>query len=255
MDELRDKMLNKVKKLLALAGSSNLNEAAAAAEAAQRLMFQYKITRADITVKPEEADPIVDRDILADLGQRSATSWQVTLLNAISNANFCRLIITRSSAWKAGKLQVFGTQEDVQAVHYLFLAVTNQLHALCDAWAGQYQDALGYSPSKSQRNSFRVGGATTVANRVLTARRTEERKVRAAAPQGSTAIVLLDQTENRIENHVREKFRHTSTYRSSGPSDYCSYRAGQEAGHQVMLSGSRAALKNDTPALSPGQER
>lgn len=255
MSELRDKMLNKVKKLLALAGSSNVNEAAAAAEAAQRLMFQYKITRADIAVEIEEAEPIVDRDILADLGQRCPTNWQVTLLNAISRANFCRLIITKSNPWKAGRLQVFGTNEDVSAVHYLFLAVTNQLHALCDAWAHYEKHALGCSPSKSQRNSFRVGGACMVANRVLAARRSEEQKVRTTAAPGSTAIVLLDRTESKVEDFVREKFKRTTTYKTSGPSDYSSFRAGQEAGRHVMLGGGRTALKNDTPALHEGQDR
>lgn len=252
MTEMRDKMLDKVKKLLALAGSSNVNEAAAAAEAAQRLMFQYRITSADIAVQTGEESAIVDRDILADLGQKAPTNWQVTLLNAISRANFCRLIITRSSRWRAGRLQVYGTDEDVQAVHYLFLAVANQLHSLCETWARLEKLRMGHGPSTSMRNSFRVGGAATVAERVLAARRSEEQKVRTTAAPDSTALVLLNRTENRVEEFIREKFARTTHYKTSGPSDYTSFRAGKEAGHLVMIDPSRTALGAGCPALPEG---
>jgi hypothetical protein len=45
----RAKVLGKIKKLLALSTSSNVNEAATAAAAAQRLMLEHKLTEADVS--------------------------------------------------------------------------------------------------------------------------------------------------------------------------------------------------------------
>src|SRR5690242_18776335 len=46
----REKVMDKVRKLIALSGSSNVHEAEVAAAAAQRLMLEHKIAESEITV-------------------------------------------------------------------------------------------------------------------------------------------------------------------------------------------------------------
>ena len=48
-DQKRNKILDRVKKLLALSTSSNVNEAATAAAAAQKLMLEHRLTEADVS--------------------------------------------------------------------------------------------------------------------------------------------------------------------------------------------------------------
>ena len=49
VDIKRTKILDRVKKLLALSTSSNVNEAATAAAAAQKLMLENRLTEADVS--------------------------------------------------------------------------------------------------------------------------------------------------------------------------------------------------------------
>ena len=48
-DAKRDKILDRIKKLLALSMSSNVNEAANAAAASQRLMLEHRLTEVDVS--------------------------------------------------------------------------------------------------------------------------------------------------------------------------------------------------------------
>ena len=248
MELTRDKVMDKIRKLLALSTSSNVNEAAVAAAAAQRLMFQYKVEMTEVEIATEEAEPIVDLDILADSGQKCAMRWQVVLLNSIARANFCRLVITPWSAYSKSKLRVFGKKADIQTTNYLYLAVTSHIHESCDRWA---KEEMG-SPSRTQRGSFRYGAAITVGQRMMDARRSEEAKLRIpeASTRNTTAIVHVETAERQVDEHLRKLFPKTKAHRTSRSADYSSYQAGRQAGHSIPLSGGRNALTGMAPRLN-----
>lgn len=80
-----DKLLiTKIKKLLALATSSNENEATIAAEKASLLLAQYNLSLADLgTDQKEEISETV-----IETTSRTVT-WKIILLSGIADANNC----------------------------------------------------------------------------------------------------------------------------------------------------------------------
>ena len=235
----RDKALDKIRKLMAKANDPcNVHEAAAAAEAAQRLMLLHKIEEAELAgVETPDDEPITDMDLLADSRQVAPTSWQQILLGAIARSCFCRLIVTRSAAGVKGRLQVFGRRSDLDAVAYLYRAVSNQINALCDAWGRVYDVTRG------DRNGFRYGAAVTISNRMQQARQAQEREI------GSTALVPIRKADAAVDSHIEERFRTLRTVQHRGPSSLGGYVAGRHAGEHISVGGARGGLGQGASSL------
>ena len=86
-DVKRDKILDRVKKLLALSTSSNVNEAANAAAAAQRLMLEHRLTEADVSDTQEGQ--------MFELSMGAvgfASRWKFVLVTAVARAFFCEAV-------------------------------------------------------------------------------------------------------------------------------------------------------------------
>src|SRR6266849_6358620 len=93
-----DKIIERIQKLNKLATSSNVNEAAAAAAMAQRLMTEHRISEAQLSAEHDEADaPITDMDVLAASGNKRPQTWLVWLATGAARANGCRIVIWNSS--------------------------------------------------------------------------------------------------------------------------------------------------------------
>jgi hypothetical protein len=81
----RDEVLSKITKLLALSqGTSNINEASAAAGAAQKLMDEYNIERCSVDAqRPIEKSESVESGEPVISGTR-IENWRFALLNQIA---------------------------------------------------------------------------------------------------------------------------------------------------------------------------
>ena len=92
-NEDQDRILDKIAKLLAMAESSNPNEAAIALARAQKLMAEHKVTQRDISFnsmgEKTEAIPTIlrDRQLYTRLGNMIARAFGITnFFNFINNA-------------------------------------------------------------------------------------------------------------------------------------------------------------------------
>lgn len=244
----RDRVLDKIRKLMAKAADPcNVHEAAAAAEAAQRLMLLHKIEEGDVAgFTPEEEDPITDIDLLADSRQKSPTSWQQILLGAVARSCSCRLIVSPSRQRHKGALRVFGRRSELDAVRYLYAMLVQQIHQLCERWA----DELPYDVERRDRNAFRFGAACTIRQRLAEARQTQEREV--AQVRGTTALVPLRRAEEAVSAYIEQHVGRTVTTHHALPSSWHGYAAGKQAGLQVSLGGGKAALGKGRAPLPRG---
>lgn len=77
-----EKIVDRIRKLLALASSANENEAMAAAEKAQALLLEYNLTMADVESEPEQF--ISDDEFESD-----SRPWRRSLATAIAQLYFC----------------------------------------------------------------------------------------------------------------------------------------------------------------------
>ena len=102
MMDNKDRILQKVKKCLALAKSSNANEAAVALKQAQKLMTEHNINQTDIEISA------VSESQTNHHNARSRTNWDWALINMIAKTFSCDCYTTGAfKNWRMGSVASF----------------------------------------------------------------------------------------------------------------------------------------------------
>ncbi len=111
----QDKILDKVKKCLALSSSSNVHEAEAALRQARKLMDAHSLTEEDVYA----AEAAEHR---SDAGAKSHPAhWETMLATQIADAFGSRVIFFGSAYWgKKGRWCFIGCGPDPEIAHYAF---------------------------------------------------------------------------------------------------------------------------------------
>lgn len=220
---------NKIRKLLALASSPNLNEAALAAAEAQRLMLKYGIEQADFD------DPTVD--VLLVERPEAKSTWFRALAKPVTEACFCE-------AWfhsGTDRITVVGRKEDVVACSVLLEYLAHEILRLSEAgW-------IVLRPKGSPvtwKNSFRIAAASTVGRRLK-----EDRSKALLEEQGrsSTALVRVEKYEMTVKKNIaawkNKNGVKTTTHSTSYRNDTDGTNAGRRAGEALNLRPPTRALK------------
>jgi len=114
----REKILDKIKKCLALSQSPEPAEAAAALRQAQKLMELHGISAAEMA----QAE-IGEANVKSAVSVSRIKDWELKLLNLVAKAFGCRLLWTRSSSWRSGadiygKCTIIGLKHQVELAQY-----------------------------------------------------------------------------------------------------------------------------------------
>jgi hypothetical protein len=211
------KILKKIQKLLALSNckTGNVNEVAAAAAQAAKLMAEHNLSRFEV----ESAEDLLNSDPIK-VGhikdcQRSA-EWRYVLLGLLCEANDC--VAMKSF----GTLGAIGQESSVEAVRYFFGLFEKTINRLCKDWVDSSWRGWG----TTDRNSFRLGAAETIGSRMIDAKQ----RTRATASQ--CALVKIETVKERVKECLNgAKIR---TFESSDQMDGARYQ-GRRAGHSVEL--------------------
>lgn len=258
---LNEKIVDKVKKLLRLAESADVNEAATAAAAAQRLMENHRIDQAMIDLDGDEGDGVEDEEIenlhddpLEASGRLGR--WKSQLAMAIASINGCRIYLGRG--YKDGTAQttlcIVGRPSDVASVRYLFAYLSGEIERLCKL--------QGRGLGRTWANSFRMGAVHTVRKRLREAQQKARQEARAKLKgKGTTALVKLDKALARVDERAKEveawmkkNMRLSSARSSASRRDWGAYAAGKRAGDSIDLGGSGSARRRGTRALGPSED-
>jgi hypothetical protein len=246
MTDSNDKVLDRVRKLLELAKSANMNEAGNAAAAAQTLMSRHSITEAmiDVSRDQDEKDEPIASDALHIHGETLPT-WKSVLADRMCGVNQCK------SFRIGGSLYIVGRPSDAGTVRYLFAFVAREIDRLCIEAAS----ALG-SPGKTWLNNFRLGAATEVARRLEEAHQATRAAMRQEAHAGDTlgngvalmrvnnALTKLNDQCVAVEKYSKEVLKIRAGRRIRSRYDPYAHEAGKRAGASIDLSGgsNRGAL-------------
>jgi hypothetical protein len=112
------KILDKIKKCLALSASSNEHEAAAALRQARKLMEAYGIT--DLDVQAAQAE-----ERRAKAGAKSSPSnWESMLAVKVGDAFACKVVF--SPGWRAGEWCFIGCGASPEVANYAFAVLNRQ---------------------------------------------------------------------------------------------------------------------------------
>lgn len=116
----RDKILDKIKKCLALSASSNEHEAEAALRQARKLMEAHGITELDVQAAEAEAHRA------AAGAKRRPANWETVLASRVADAFGCRIIFESGYFSKSGQWCFIGCGAASEVAHYAFTVLHRQ---------------------------------------------------------------------------------------------------------------------------------
>jgi hypothetical protein len=202
-----DRLLDRVRKLLAKAEADGVTaaEARALTAKAAELMAKYGIDRALLAAREPETDRPSNRIV------EIYNPWarvQAHLLCGLAAALRCQCILLPARTGQ--RVHVFGYASDIERTDVLYTSVLVQMwHGLLAA------DVPAAAVSvRAWRRSWLLGFASAVIARVRTAEQTAERSASADVHSGSpsASLVLADRALV-IRQHVAGAYPHTRTAR------------------------------------------
>ncbi len=214
----RDKLLDRVRKLLALAESPNVHEAALAAARAQALIDAHRLQG---LLDAEEDAPVVDgRSAPLESGRR-LRKWKVVLASALAGLNGCLAYTDRVGKLK--RIVLVGTEDDRAAVGVLWDWLVRRIEWL-SATHGAGQD-------RRWHDAFRIGAAQTIAGRLQASQ-----EAGTAALESAALVVVTAGLARRQARTADFAEKNLNLKPGRGVRvDPVGYRAGLRAGAEVPL--------------------
>lgn len=211
-------IIEKIKKLLALANSSNEHEAALAASHAQRLLSEHNLAMADIesSVKPDKADKV------EATASKTLPKWVRHLSAGVCTAFDCQAIHHPA----VGKMSFIGVGADVQIAAYTFAYLDKTVRRLCSNYVKYHiNDRLPNRQRELMRQSYYLGAVSTIITRL------REQKVQTPITPGALvpvkeALIKKTMSEMGPTRTVRSRRSYINTH---------AYSKGQQDGQQVGI--------------------
>ena len=247
----KDKIIDRIRKLLELADTkhnANINEAASAAALAQELMSRHAIDTAMLSTAdaPEEA---IETDVLFASDKRHKSSWRGLLATALCDVNMCKVF------WSGPDLHIIGRASNTSTTRYLFAYVVREIERLCRDAAAERG-----SPGRTWCNNFKLAAAEEVGRRLREAHAATRSNMKREADASDTmgtgaALVCVNNALAKMDAHVAavQLYAEQNLKLRSGKFHYRinsdGFAAGKRAGASINLdtgkgigSGSRAAI-------------
>ncbi|CAB4171389.1 Domain of unknown function DUF2786 [uncultured Caudovirales phage] len=236
-NERRQRMLEKVRKLLAMGrdGRGNDNENDIAMRQANKIMAEYGIAEAECDMSAIDAGEMVFGEAQCGPDGRAPEQGKIYRampsyagVLAIGIGRFCDAIVGRKTTANGEMLTFRGEQQDVLLARWIFGVLVNSILA--------EQRKSGWT-ARSDANSFRMAAASTLQRRL---KELADERIKmyeeAKAISNSRALVVVDRKRNEIVARFGEqKVKSTRAgYRSSGAA-----MAGTDAGRRINIPAGR----------------
>lgn len=172
----RARVIEKVRKLLALSNSSNEHEAALAAAHAQRLLAEHNLAMSELDVREEGAGEVELRVA------RTVPKWLSSLFATVANGFDCFPIVTTTASHS--RLRFIGVGEDPAVASCTLQFLMHELRRLANAYLRSSEAGEGRRSATDRqrvRTSYLLGGVQGV-RQALAAQK-------AQTPTTSTALV------------------------------------------------------------------
>lgn len=234
-----EEVVTKIRKLLALSKSENVNEAALAAAKAAKIMEDYQISEAALLTEPEKDEPVGSFPF-EKAGKK--VHWRMAV------ASGCAATCNCKTYWYGAQITLIGREADVKAARYLYDLILPQVENLAEEC---FEAQAPWEDKRRWMHAFRLGCAATIKNRLYVQHKETVTNLRKQAQSGillsdggssSTALVVVDRRLARVENF--EKSLQLRRGRGPSMSSRDGYTVGREAGNRVNLGGAaRGSLR------------
>ncbi|MDD2850900.1 MAG: DUF2786 domain-containing protein [Desulfuromonadaceae bacterium] len=217
--ENNNPVIEKIRKLLALANSCNEHEAALAASHAQRLLSEHNLAMADIESeqKPQSADK-VEATV-----SKTLPKWVRYLSAGVCTAFDCQAIHHPA----LGKMTFIGVGADVQVAAYTFAYLDKTVRKLCSSYIKQHvTDGTPNRQRELMRQSYYLGAVSTITGRL------REQKVQTPITPGA----LVPVKEGLIKKAMSDMGPIRTLRSRRSYIDGHAYEKGQQDGHRVGIN-------------------
>lgn len=229
----KEKILEKVRKLMVLAGDegASLNEAEVAAKKAQELLFKYNLTMQEADTHIPKDEQVVG-DEFYDLGpdwKKNEGSWIISLYQCIARYNLCTIVVGWSYARdrypKNWAVYVIGRKVNVELVHFMCQQLVFRIRILeKGAWL-LYQ---GLEKKGRFRRGFLVGAVKGISNQLWK----QQSGLRGVEKKLDALIVL---NEKALEEYSKRRWPDQTKGRMSSLSSWDGLQKGIVAGKSMEI--------------------
>jgi hypothetical protein len=232
----REKLLDRIKRLLRLAESPNVHEATVAAARAQELMARHRIEAAALDAGADD-DGIVDmRDAPLEASKR-LRPWKTQLGSVVARTNGCRVYVLESAGMR--QMVLVGRVEDAELVRALYTELVTRVECLTRHH--------GRGRDRAFCNAFRLGVVATLHERLtLSAELARTRALEGDVGDGDApiecgaasvthALARLDAREHAVDRYMEERLNLRRGRAKGLRADAEGYARGRIAGHTVTL--------------------
>lgn len=232
--EREAKLLDRVQKLLALAGSPNPHEAALAAGQAARLIALHQLDESELESPVPDADIELFSSKPLDASKR-LRGWKIALASVLAQVNDCRILVSGPKSGqrhgvkdKERKIWVIGRPFDGMRVFTMYPSMLRWVEFL----TMQKLDGAGHR----YREDFRRGVVMAMA-KSMRDMRLEPWCAAASTNEDSGALVVAQRKSERrglqVEQWMRERLGVDTQKRRPLRVILDAYQAGQEAGAEI----------------------
>lgn len=219
------KLLDRIRKLLAMAAdTSSPEEAAIAARRAAHLMEDHHLSQAEVMPREGIADLIGKSS--AGYAARRLPKWYEMMAVPVARLFDCTVrcfVRTDGQQQTVEVLEFTGLDDDAQVASWTLDYLAGQIQQLTQVYRAGHRDA-----SRQSVNDFRMGAAWSI-QRMLE-QELERKEGRAAANTSGTALMVRRRAL--VEEFCQIKYQ--PLYYEQRASD--AYHAGCDAGQDVLLS-------------------
>jgi hypothetical protein len=222
-------IIEKVQKLLSLSKSSNANEAAAAANAANKLIDQYRLSTADLESSTETVEPVEEDDGYIYQSGR-INPWKSRLVSVL--VNHYGLASWNDADYSSGRMvtrvRLVGRRSDITIARYMFAWLTAECQRLSD------NEAKG--KGRVYVNSYCIGFVNGISTQLKSSRAEVQKEAT------SSAIIKIDARSEEAKGlmYRLHNLRSAKT-QSHSRLDGAAFAAGKSKGEAMHLGSSLGA--------------
>lgn len=187
----QERVIDKIRKLLALAGSPNENEAAVASEKAQALLAEHNLSMTDIKSGTEKgSDFIIDGETITN-----ARPWRRSLGSAIAKLYFCTYFFTTIGG--EDRHSFVGAKHNIEVARLMFDYLTKTVDRLARAGSRNMpkREQSGY------KTSFRWACSQRLCSRI--AQRIHDTKTHETKTATGTTLPALASLYDRVGKELQ----------------------------------------------------
>jgi hypothetical protein len=215
----KERLIDKIRKLVALSASANEHEAALAAEKAQALCAAYNLTMADLgsadTDRVSEMF-VTDMDIKTD-----SVPWRRRIAHAVAQMYFCTYFVQfrkeatrkRQNGYIRYDCHTFvGAEHNITVAKLMFI----YLAATTERWADEGSLAYPIKERSAYKTSFKMACALRLVSRIML--KIEEGKRGQLKSETGTKLPALlnlyESTQKRLQAHIEQEYGQMRSGRS-----------------------------------------